>query len=90
MKLTTIIALGVVLVVGLFIGCAESQKKTAATGAHPKFETLCSNCHTLDRVHAVHKILTEEEMRTIVDRMAEKPESGINPNDINDIVRELY
>ncbi|MBN2326021.1 MAG: photosystem P840 reaction-center cytochrome c-551 [Candidatus Omnitrophica bacterium] len=90
MKSTSIIALGVVLVVGLFIGCAESQKKSAMTGAHPKFETLCSKCHSLDRVEAMHKLLKEEEMRTIVDRMSKKPGSGIDPTDINDIVRELY
>lgn len=90
MKSLNIIVWGAALAIGLFIGCAESQKKTAATGAHPKFDSLCSQCHTLDRVEAVHNLLTEQEMRTIVDRMAKKPESGIDPNDINDIIRELY
>ena len=72
-------------------GCATSEKKPeTATLSHPQFETLCSKCHTLDRVEQAHEHLSKEQMRTLVERMAQKPDSGIDPNNIDDIVRELY
>ena len=72
-------------------GCATSEKKPeTATAAHPQFETLCSKCHTLDRVDNAHETLSKEQMRTLVERMAKKPDSGIDLNNIDDIVREFY
>lgn len=90
MKVASLTALGIALAVAIFMGCAESQKKTATTGAHPQFETLCSKCHTLDRVHDAHKAMTKEQMTGVVKRMADKPGSGIDHMNINDIVKELY
>ncbi len=79
----------------LMIGCATGVKGTSevtgdVTGAHPRFEALCSKCHTLDRVDQAHQAMTQEQMRSIIDRMARKPESGIDLNEIDDIVREIY
>lgn len=73
------------------LGCASvDQTSGAASGAHPKFAQLCSKCHTLDRVHAAHSVMSQDEMRDLVSRMATKPESGIDPNSIEDIVMEIY
>ncbi len=91
MKSLQAVTLGLVMAVALVLGCAESQKKTAGLpDGHPKFETLCSKCHTLDRVEAAHNSMTEEEMQKLASRMAQKPGSGIDLHDINDIVREMY
>jgi hypothetical protein len=91
MKSIRWIAMGIVTAGALFVSCASSEKKEAAMSAdHPKFETLCSKCHTLDRVETAHTQMKQEEMKAIVKRMAEKPNSGIDMNNINDIVREIY
>ncbi len=91
MKTASVIVL-CILIGGLLIigGCATKASKPGPVVAHPKFEKLCSNCHTLDRVHQAHQELTRDQMRTIVDRMAKKPESGIDLHDIDDIVEEIY
>ncbi|RJP24447.1 MAG: hypothetical protein C4527_18770 [Candidatus Omnitrophota bacterium] len=73
------------------IGCATSEKgTTSATAGHPQFKELCAKCHTLDRVDAAHKAMSQEHMKSIVERMAKKPESGINLHDIDDIVKQIY
>ncbi len=78
------------LAVSVFmIGCATQDEQTAVQ-SHPNFEKMCSKCHTLDRVHVAHKALTQDQMRHIVEKMAEKPDSGINPRDIDTIVKEIY
>ncbi len=83
------LVLGIALLV--IYGCATSEKKPeTATAAHPQFETLCSKCHTLDRVEKAHETMSKDQMRALVERMAKKPDSGIDLNNIDDIVREFY
>lgn len=83
------VCIGLVCVV-IAIGCATTEKEPTVTGAHPKFETLCSKCHTLDRVHQAHSVMTEEQMKAIARRMSEKEGSGFSLNDVDSIVREMY
>lgn len=90
MKSIQAIAFGIVLAGALFISCATSEKKADMSADHPKFETLCAKCHTLDRVETAHNQMKQAEMKKIVERMAEKPNSGIDMNNINDIIREIY
>lgn len=72
--------------------CATSNTNhpSSLTGTHPQFESMCSKCHTLDRVHTAHSAMNEEQMLDLVRRMARKPDSGIDPNDIHHIVQEMY
>jgi len=78
------------IVAALFlVGCATQEKKTA-DAAHPNYQQLCSKCHTLDRVDIAHKAVTKQEMKHIVEKMAKKPGSGIDLNNINDIVEQIY
>lgn len=73
------------------IGCTTAGQPTTASGTeHPQFETLCSKCHTLDRVEAAHKTMTPEQMKEIVKKMAAKEDSGIDPNSIDDIVNQIF
>ncbi len=72
-----------------YIGCA-TQEEQVITAEHPKFETLCAECHTLDRVHRAHDVLSKDYMRMIVEEMQKKPDSGIDLDDIDDIVEEIY
>ncbi|MFB3787074.1 MAG: hypothetical protein ACE15F_11975 [bacterium] len=84
-----LLVFGIALLV--IYGCSTTGKKPeTATAGHPQFETLCSKCHTLDRVTQAHETLSKEQMRALVERMAKKPDSGIDMNNINDIVREFY
>lgn len=89
MKYFSFCILGIVVGLALMIGCAAPEKETQQV-AHPGFEQLCSQCHTLDRVAAAHQALSQQQMRAIVDRMARKPHSGIDLHDIDDIVEEIY
>lgn len=83
--------LGILLVgSALFVlGCATNQPKDEVAG-HPSFKVLCSKCHTLERVEAMHNAISAEEMKAVVQRMAEKEDSGIDPHSIDDIVKEIY
>jgi len=90
MKSVHAFASGIVLAGALFVGCAATEKKADLSAGHPQYETLCSKCHTLDRVDTAHKQMKQSEMKKIVERMAEKPDSGIDMNNINDIIREIY
>lgn len=76
----------------ILFACAtgNSNRTSTVSGTHPQFEKMCSKCHTLDRVHAAHGAMNDEQMTELVQRMAKKPGSGIEANDIQQIVREMY
>lgn len=80
--------LGCAAALCLALACASPQ--TARVAGHPDFKQLCSQCHTLERVERMHNILSQEDMTAIVRRMREKEGSHINPNDIDDIVNQIY
>lgn len=92
MKALHWVFLGTIGAVVFAMGCATtgSSSSSAASGAHPKFEEMCSKCHTLDRVHVAHNALSKDHMREIVQRMSQKPGSNIDPNSIEDIVSQIY
>ena len=87
-----------VAAVCFFIGygcktCDEScdtPGETTDIVGHPKFEEMCSKCHKFDRVDAVHQHLSKDEMKTLMERMSKKPGSGIEQNDIDVILEEIY
>ena len=76
----------------ILIACSTStiQQASSIMADHPQFEKMCSKCHTLDRVHAAHRAMSETQMEALVERMADKPHSGIDRDDIQSIVREMY
>ena len=84
------IVLGGIVGIMLIFGCATTKKDKKVADTHPQFETLCSKCHTLDRVQAAHEKMPKEDMHKIVTRMAKKPNSGIDMSEINHIVEEIY
>ncbi|MDP8245622.1 MAG: hypothetical protein P9L94_16175 [Candidatus Hinthialibacter antarcticus] len=92
MKAIHWVFLGTIAAVVLAMGCATTGQSTstAASGSHPKFEEMCSKCHTLDRVHVAHNALSQQQMSSIVQRMSHKPGSNIDPNSIEDIVSQIY
>ncbi len=90
MKQLSIILLAGVVGILLAWGCASTEKKPEATGAHPQFEELCSKCHTMDRVHAAHQTLTKQQMRTIMENMSHKPGADFDSEDIDNIFMEIY
>ncbi len=88
----TFVSIGVCVAVGtiLLLACATTQKGHQVVGDHPNFEQACSKCHTLDRVETAHDAISKTEMRKIVERMAKKPGSDIDPHDIDFIVEQIY
>ena len=84
----TIIVTGFVISV-ILIGCASTEKRDPQV-AHVDYEQLCTQCHTLDRVETAQKVKTKLEMRKTIKRMSGKPESGIDPMDIGDIIDQIY
>ncbi len=75
----------------LAVGCATvPHDDMSQTIGHPNFEQLCSKCHTLDRVHKVHQLMSQEQMRMIVMEMSKKEDSGIEANVVDRIVNEMY
>lgn len=83
----------VLIFISIFLfACAtgNSRRTSAVNGTHPQFESMCSKCHTLDRVHAAHSAMNNSQMTALVHRMAKKPGSGIHLNDIQKIVGEMY
>lgn len=50
-------------------------------------ETKCSKCHPMDRIHKALGEKSYQELQEIVERMARKPASGINPDDANKILQ---
>ncbi|MBI1388932.1 MAG: hypothetical protein GC154_10840 [bacterium] len=93
MKRIEIFFASLILGIVFLIGCATAPHENmsaAMSEDHPSFEKLCSKCHTLDRVHAAHQVYSTQQMHELVNRMASKPDSGIDPNAIQDIVRSIY
>ncbi|MGI6457221.1 MAG: hypothetical protein ACOX5R_16610 [bacterium] len=72
------------------LACVSQQTTPTTVVEHPDFEQLCSQCHTLDRVHRAHEMFSEEQMKEIVERMAQKEGSTIDPMNIDDIVKQIY
>ena len=89
MKQTMVFLVIGMAVVGLLIGCASTEKKDPSV-AHVNYKQLCSQCHTLDRVDSAHKQKNKAGMRLTIERMTNKKGSGIDPNNIDDIVSQIY
>lgn len=69
-------------------GCNAARKKT--TIGHPRFEALCVKCHDLNRLEAFYQKASREEMRKVMNRMARKPNSGIQERDVDMLMNEIY
>jgi nitrate/TMAO reductase-like tetraheme cytochrome c subunit len=48
---------------------------------HAAFESTCSSCHSLDKIKTAH--VDKSKAKEIVEKMARKPKSQINPEDFD-------
>jgi hypothetical protein len=72
-----------------FVGCATTGQQSKIA-KHPEFAKMCAQCHTLAVVDEIHKLVSKDEMKQIVEKMAKKHGSGIDMNSIDDIVNQIY
>ena len=54
------------------------------------FQEKCGKCHSLDKVVMAHQTKDEAEMKTIIERMAEKKGSGIKKEEIEKIHDSMF